>query len=467
VFVREKDKPRRHLGPCFDDDAVDPRGREFTEDDGADREIEAPRGQLVDRGPALPDTHDVATFEVGKRSLALRIVIDDQNALAYRRKRIWNDLEHAASERRRDRGPLEGTIGRAVVERGLRRIARGALGEDAERALQLRELFDAIVDLLALGVAAPHSRPSSLARVTGVPMTNVTRVSDRAGPPNRSARASAPDAAAAHPRDLQSTIGDGVRSHERRIRPRLARLVLALIGFIGASCGARDARADDASSPGGSPYRLKWAYDSALVGIGAAGALTAFLGHPKPACHPGCAPPADLLGIDRGSVGNYSPSAHSLASVVVAGLVLAPLVIDAADTRFHGWAEDTFVLLETILLTQAPTQITKSAVGRTAPFVYNPHAAEEDLDSADAFRSYFSGHTSTAFASATAYAVTFWKRHPDSAWRFVVVGVGEALALGVGLLKIKAGYHYPTDVAAGALVGGAMGLLLPVLHSEW
>ena len=41
------------------------------------------------------------------------------------------------------------------------------------------------------------------------------------------------------------------------------------------------------------------------------------------------------------------------------------------------------------------------------------------------------------------------------------------LATSVALLKIKAGYHYPTDVAAGALVGSALGVLVPVLHSEW
>ena len=99
--------------------------------------------------------------------------------------------------------------------------------------------------------------------------------------------------------------------------------------------------------------------------------------------------------------------------------------------------------------------------------LYNPNAAREDVESADANRSFFSGHTATSFAAATAYAVTFWKRHPDSPWRFVVLGAGEALAVGVGLLKIKAGYHYPTDVAAGALVGGAMGVLVPVLHTEW
>lgn len=223
-----------------------------------------------------------------------------------------------------------------------------------------------------------------------------------------------------------------------------------------------DARADD-----GSPYRLKWHYDSALVGIGAGGSLAAFVGYPPVTCFPNCEPPPGLLGIDQAVVGNYSPPAHSLANVVVLSLVLAPLVIDAADSRLSGWVEDAFVMLQTILLTQAMTQITKSAVRRPAPLVYNPNASREDVESADASRSFFSGHTSTSYAAATAYTVTFWKRHPTSPWRFVVLGVGQALALGVGLLKIEAGYHYPTDVAAGALIGGAMGIMVPMVHTEW
>jgi membrane-associated phospholipid phosphatase len=68
---------------------------------------------------------------------------------------------------------------------------------------------------------------------------------------------------------------------------------------------------------------------------------------------------------------------------------------------------------------------------------------------------------------ATTYAVTFWKRQPDSPWRIVVLVAGEVLAGATGLLTISAGWHYPTDVAAGALVGSAFGLLMPVLHSEW
>lgn len=142
------------------------------------------------------------------------------------------------------------------------------------------------------------------------------------------------------------------------------------------------------------------------------------------------------------------------------------MVINAADTRFDGWFEDTFVTLEAVLLSQAITQLTKSAVNRTSPFVYSPHATQADLESPDAVRSFVSGHSSFAFAAATAYTFTSWKRHPASPWRFVVLGGSHALAASVALLIVQGGFHYPTDAIAGALVGSSMGLLVPVLHSR-
>jgi membrane-associated phospholipid phosphatase len=252
---------------------------------------------------------------------------------------------------------------------------------------------------------------------------------------------------------------------------RWARWLFAAASFLGLLLVSGSARADDVDHPAsdthGSPYRLKWPYDAAIVAVSAASTLPTFIGQHEASCYPSCEAPRGMLPIDRSSLGNYSPAAHMGANVVVATLLGAPLLIDAVDSRFHGWAEDTFVFLETILATQGATQLTKSAVGRPAPLLYAPNVAPADYESADAHRSFFSGHTSTAFSAATAYSVTFWKRHPTSPMRFVVLGVSEAAALAVGLLKIKAGYHYATDVAAGALVGSAFGLFLPVAHATW
>lgn len=217
----------------------------------------------------------------------------------------------------------------------------------------------------------------------------------------------------------------------------------------------------------GSPYKIRLEFDLPIFGVAAAGTLAGFVGYDPAACLPDCTPPKSLNALDELVVGNYNRGAHGVANVGVLSLAIAPMLFDLADSRGDGWIEDVTVFYETLLVTQMLTQITKSAVDRNAPLVYNKNALAEDLESSDATRSFFSGHTSTSFAAATAYTVTFWKRHPDSPWRFVVMGVAESLAAGIGMLKIEAGYHYPTDVIAGALAGISMGVLIPMLHSEW
>jgi membrane-associated phospholipid phosphatase len=237
-------------------------------------------------------------------------------------------------------------------------------------------------------------------------------------------------------------------------------LVLAI------SCHARSARADD-STPGGSPYRLRLAYDAAFLGLGAAGSLTGAIGYAPATCPEPCVPPHRQLGIDDAFDGTRSKGAMTAANILLLATLTLPVVVNAVDSRFHGWVEDTIVMLESLALSTAITQVMKSASRRVEPLVYSSKATASDLASADAARSFPSGHTAAAVSVATSYAFTFWKRHPDSPWRIVVLVGGEGLALATGILTIAAGWHYPTDVAAGALIGGSIGLLMPVLHYEW
>jgi membrane-associated phospholipid phosphatase len=216
-----------------------------------------------------------------------------------------------------------------------------------------------------------------------------------------------------------------------------------------------------------SPYTWSVAVDLPIMGVAAAAAGIAFIELPPAACLPNCVPPDNLNALDRTVLGNYSPTAHTVADVMVIGMAVSPLLFDVIDSPNMGWLIDTAVYAETLLIAQAFTQLTKVAVRRTAPFVYDESVPLEERSNADATRSFFSGHTSTAFTAATAYAVTYWLRHPDDPWRFVVLATGEALALGVGMLKIHAGYHYWTDIAAGALAGASVGTLVPLLHHDW
>ncbi len=222
-----------------------------------------------------------------------------------------------------------------------------------------------------------------------------------------------------------------------------------------------DARAESSSK---SIYELSAAVDLPILGLGLAGLTGAFLETEPAACLPVCDPPEGLNALDRLALGHYSPTAHRVADALVLTLAISPALWDIIDTRSPVWFEDMVVHGEALALTQGLTQVVKFAVGRTAPFVYDERVPLEERMGADASRSFWSGHTATAFASATSYSITYWLRHPRDPWRFTVLASNLAAAVAVGFLKINAGYHYPTDIAAGALAGASIGALVPLLH---
>lgn len=63
--------------------------------------------------------------------------------------------------------------------------------------------------------------------------------------------------------------------------------------------------------------------------------------------------------------------------------------------------------------------------------------------------SFPSGHTAAAFVFATVTSVIM----PDAAWLVF------AWASAIGLSRVALGVHYPTDIVAGAVLGGSLGVL--------
>ena len=89
------------------------------------------------------------------------------------------------------------------------------------------------------------------------------------------------------------------------------------------------------------------------------------------------------------------------------------------------------------------TYTIKHAVGRPRPFITYPQeiTAYEEIHS----NSFPSGHTSYAFATATALSLQYPK--------WYVIAPGYLWASSVGYSRMNLGVHYPSDVLAGALVG--------------
>ena len=63
-------------------------------------------------------------------------------------------------------------------------------------------------------------------------------------------------------------------------------------------------------------------------------------------------------------------------------------------------------------------------------------------------------------------STTFANYNPDSSLKPYVWGTSLLFAATVGYLRFAAGMHYPTDILTGALVGSAIGYLIPLLHKK-
>ncbi len=104
---------------------------------------------------------------------------------------------------------------------------------------------------------------------------------------------------------------------------------------------------------------------------------------------------------------------------------------------------DALYMSAAFLVNTGVTQLTKHTVNRKRPFADYPFIKRR-VDE-DAWLSFPSGHTSSAFCTATSISL----RYPK--WYVVIPAYLYAASVGWG--RMYQGVHYPSDVLVGALVG--------------
>ena len=167
-------------------------------------------------------------------------------------------------------------------------------------------------------------------------------------------------------------------------------------------------------------------------------------------------------------------AAH-LASNVALGILepATQLGLTAFTANQAGSAKyfpmDALLITEATVVAGVLNQIAKFGFARERPFVHflpsAPNAIRELTASpSDDNLSFFSGHTTIAFAIATSSATIATMRGYKLAP--LIWGTGLAFGGTVGYLRIAADKHYFSDVMTGAIVGSLVGVGVPlILHS--
>ena len=166
---------------------------------------------------------------------------------------------------------------------------------------------------------------------------------------------------------------------------------------------------------------------------------------------------------------HYWSEKSSIATDVMLGTLLAVPSLFMLDKRIRdSWLEVGILYIEALLINYGTTFLVKELVGRNRPYLYNddpaiPAALRKDSNRK---KSFFSGHTSFSFMSAVFLSTVFSQFYPDSQWKYLVWTSSLLVAGTVGMLRVRAGKHYPTDVITGAVAGSLIGMLIPMVHKN-
>ncbi|NRB51819.1 MAG: phosphatase PAP2 family protein [Saprospiraceae bacterium] len=171
----------------------------------------------------------------------------------------------------------------------------------------------------------------------------------------------------------------------------------------------------------------------------------------------------DIWAIDRPATFNRSLKAKKWSDGLLYSSLAPPLSVVLTGPT-DGIGRSSVLLLETILVNTAVTNFTKVLVRRKRPYLYNEFTEAKKKLSKKSRMSFFSGHTSSVTAMYVLSAKLFEDYNPGSPYRSTVWTTALLIPATTGLLRVKAGKHYFTDVLTGFLVGGAIGFLIPEIH---
>ena len=170
---------------------------------------------------------------------------------------------------------------------------------------------------------------------------------------------------------------------------------------------------------------------------------------------------------DRFFMHSYNFTLDRVAgNVLLTGALISPLSLLASSPK-NDRATYGVMYAETLLIANGLKEISKMIINRYRPMCYfnDGDSYSRYKNSGDFANSFVSGHSTMAFAGAAFTSYVFCKSFPDSKYKYAVCAGSFSFALATAVVRVLSGNHFVSDVLAGAVLGSAVGILVPWLHT--
>jgi PAP2 superfamily len=169
---------------------------------------------------------------------------------------------------------------------------------------------------------------------------------------------------------------------------------------------------------------------------------------------------------DLGANSQYRPKAKKTSDILLFGSIGVAPIVALLATKSNKPQRNAALLMwyNGAMTTAALTSWTKIAVKRTRPLVYNAQNPADLWREPDARLSFFSGHTSATAYNGFYAAQIFNTYCPDSKWKPLAWVLGAGIPALTGIMRVRTGKHFPSDVLMGYAIGAGVALVNHRLH---
>ena len=217
-------------------------------------------------------------------------------------------------------------------------------------------------------------------------------------------------------------------------------------------------------------YKMKYGLDIPIAGVGTAWTLYAFTkiygGDKTPQSEILALNRDDLNSIDRSTANNFSQKAKAASDKLFYGAMPAPLLLLFDKKIRKDGAKIGLLYLEAMAITGTIYTSSSMIARRFRPYTYNPNVDMGTRRGGGGRNSFPAGHPAVVATSTFFLAKVYSDYHPEMKNKWILYSVAGGASLATGLLRIKAGQHFPTDVMTGIPIGILSGILVPHFHKN-